>query len=153
MWEQFTGGALLFTCLIVVKLQFRMILTSMSLSDEHNCSNTNILTKGGLQFFKAWKSSGFYGAPSWQILPIGTNLMTTTMMMTMTGWPYLASTSDAPTLSRHHPHNRKESKTTKKVKWASIFFVLVCISTNTMCFSSVLGHCLWFDCVRNVTKC
>ena len=40
----------------------------MSLSDEHNCSNTNILTKGGLQFFKAWKSSGIYGAPSWQIL-------------------------------------------------------------------------------------
>ena len=79
---------LLFTCLIVVKLQFRMILTSMSLSDEHNCSNTNILTKGGLQFFKAWKSSGIYGAPSWQILPmftIGTNLTTTTMMMTMTG--------------------------------------------------------------------
>ena len=79
---------LLFTCLIVVKLQFRMILTNMSLSDEHNCSNTNILTKGGLQFFKAWKSSGIYGAPSWQILPmftIGTNLTTTTMMMTMTG--------------------------------------------------------------------
>ena len=74
MWEQFTGGALLFTCLIVVKLQFRMILTSMSLSDEHNCSNTNILTKGGLQFFKVQESTEplpgkyFRCSPSEQIL-------------------------------------------------------------------------------------
>ena len=37
----------------MVKLQFRMILTSMSLSDEHNCSNTNILTIGRSSVFQS----------------------------------------------------------------------------------------------------